>query len=256
MSANFDAIAGHYDDHFTESVIGKAQRKLVWNYLEKSLPKHKLKILEINCGTGKDADWLAEKGHDVVATDLSAEMIAVAKQKRNLKIQFETAGFSDLKELFYGQKFDLIFSNFAGLNCISIQELAALQHDFKSLLKPEGRFIGIFLGKYCWQERLYFSLKGDSKNRDRRLSEAIADLDGLGTQSTFCFSVNELKTAFSDFQLTQQKPIAWLLPPSYFENKARKVTWLIQLLARLELMFAPKLLADRADHLLVDFRLK
>ena len=35
MHTNFDHVATCYDDNFSNSIIGKAQRKLVWEYLEK-----------------------------------------------------------------------------------------------------------------------------------------------------------------------------------------------------------------------------
>ena len=38
-------------------------------------------MLEINCGTGIDADWLAKKGHFVIASDISSKMIEIAKNK-------------------------------------------------------------------------------------------------------------------------------------------------------------------------------
>ena len=38
-------------------------------------------MLEINCGTGIDADWLAKKGHFVIASDISSKMIEIAKKK-------------------------------------------------------------------------------------------------------------------------------------------------------------------------------
>jgi ubiquinone/menaquinone biosynthesis C-methylase UbiE len=41
------------------------------------------KCLEIGCGTGKNTEWLLTKANTVTAVDLSAEMLAKAKQKIN-----------------------------------------------------------------------------------------------------------------------------------------------------------------------------
>ena len=82
MTESFDISAPLYDDVFTNSHIGKLQRKLVYSFLKKNLPKNQnLEILEINCGTGHDAIWLANQGHQIIATDISSEMISVAKAK-------------------------------------------------------------------------------------------------------------------------------------------------------------------------------
>ena len=83
MKANFDHHAINYDAYFSNSLIGKAQRERVHYFLNKQLEKKKknLRVLEINCGTGIDADWLAKKGHFVIASDISSKMIEIAKNK-------------------------------------------------------------------------------------------------------------------------------------------------------------------------------
>ena len=78
----FDKAALTYDNDFTHTNIGKLLRKRVWNYLETIIePGSKLDILELNCGTGVDAIWLGQNGHNVMATDLSSEMIKIAQKK-------------------------------------------------------------------------------------------------------------------------------------------------------------------------------
>jgi 2-polyprenyl-3-methyl-5-hydroxy-6-metoxy-1,4-benzoquinol methylase len=48
-----------------------------------STPENRLKALDLGCGTGHAAHWLAEeKGFDVVAIDGAADMIRVAQEKR------------------------------------------------------------------------------------------------------------------------------------------------------------------------------
>ncbi len=256
MSAEFDAVAADYDLHFTETNIGKAQRALVWNYLTKHLPSKKLKILEVNCGTGADAQWLHALGHEVIATDLSSEMISVAKQKRSSDISFQVASFQELKENFEGQTFDLIFSNFAGLNCVSKQQLVTIQKNFSALLKPKGKFIGVFLGEYCWQERLYFRIKNQTEKMNRRLSETEANLDDCSTQVTNCFSPEALKDLFIDFKFVRQQPIGLLVPPSYFEAQLKHWPRLVRLLQSLESVIAFPKWANQADHFLIEFEVK
>ncbi|HMC96456.1 MAG TPA: class I SAM-dependent methyltransferase, partial [Flavobacteriales bacterium] len=70
-----------YDQEFTFSRIGTAQRRVVWEYLEGLLSTPDMDVLELNCGTGTDAVHLATKGHRVVATDISVEMLKAAHEK-------------------------------------------------------------------------------------------------------------------------------------------------------------------------------
>jgi len=54
MPNDFDIAAMHYDENFTFSNIGKAQRQRVFDYLKPFLNSSKtLSILELNCGTGE-----------------------------------------------------------------------------------------------------------------------------------------------------------------------------------------------------------
>ena len=80
MQTPFDKIAPAYDELFTGTAIGKMQRNIICNYLDESLSQNKvINILELNCGTGEDAVYLAKKGFSIVATDISDEMLKVLK---------------------------------------------------------------------------------------------------------------------------------------------------------------------------------
>lgn len=66
------------------------------------------KCLEIGCGTGKNTQWLVGNGNEIVAVDLSDEMLAKAKEKiPSPKVNFIQADIT--KEwIFAQQKFDLV----------------------------------------------------------------------------------------------------------------------------------------------------
>ncbi len=79
-SAPFDAIAEQYDRTFSSSMIGQLQRAAVWREFRKSFRAGD-RILDIGCGTGVDASFLAEHGIDVIACDKSSQMLRVAAQR-------------------------------------------------------------------------------------------------------------------------------------------------------------------------------
>src|SRR5439155_636698 len=64
---------------------GRAQRDTIWHELDRVFRPGQ-HILEINCGTGVDAIYLASRGVDVLACDSAPRMIEVAR-KRLLKAQ-------------------------------------------------------------------------------------------------------------------------------------------------------------------------
>ena len=165
----FDHIAQEYDKVFTNSRIGQIQRSLVHQYLEEELPeKESLKILELNCGTGEDAIWLAEKGHQVVATDISPEMVSVARHKSMVKglgnqIQLKQLSLEQVGMGAVRQKFDWVFSNFGGINCIDDLKLEKLMHELANILHPGGRLIMVIMSRMCLWESAYFLSKGRLK---------------------------------------------------------------------------------------------
>jgi ubiquinone/menaquinone biosynthesis C-methylase UbiE len=249
----FDSVASTYDEDFTHTIIGKLQRERTHYYTQLYLPKNSaLKILELNCGTGEDAIWLAQKGHQVLATDGAEKMIDIARLKNNklnLNIRFEVSAFNELNNKFLGQQFDIIFSNFAGLNCINEQELKKLNDDFISLLKPNGKLIMVLLGKYSWMEKLYFVLKGDIKNANRRIVSTSANLGNDIFQTTWCYSVNQIKEIFTSFSLKKNKPIGIIIPPSYFNRLLKKTKILIPLIKLFEKLFSRfSVLSNYGDH--------
>src|SRR6202166_4620294 len=115
----FDGVADSYDEVFTYSTIGRAQRRTVWDKLLGAfLPGSR--ILELNCGTGEDARYLVERGRSVVACDASRSMIQVAQRvspwRNNANLQFLQLANEDLGLLARDKLFDGAFSNFSGLN--------------------------------------------------------------------------------------------------------------------------------------------
>src|ERR1700689_2798446 len=76
----FDAIASAYDTQFTATTLGAAMRRAVWARCAVRFASGS-RVLEMNCGTGEDALWLAHRGVKVLATDVSAAMLQVAENK-------------------------------------------------------------------------------------------------------------------------------------------------------------------------------
>ena len=258
----FSDIAEEYDIQFTDTSIGKEQRYRVWHYLNKSV-NAKPGVLELNCGTGTDAIWMAEKGWNVLATDGSKGMIRVAEKKiRNAgldsPVQTEVLSFDQLKHL-PDDSFDLIFSNFGGLNCIPPDELKMLWRVLEQKLRPGGQIIAVIMGKFCWWETLYFLAKLNVKQAKRRWSKqpVMATLSADSQVKTWYYHPAKLHFPESWKYLTiSTYPIGFWIPPSYLGSFFSKFPRILQLLIFLENHVTFFFFSKAADHFLIRISFK
>lgn len=259
----FDVAAATYDCDFSESVVGRLQRNRVHHFLQKSIRNRSQKILEINCGTGEDALWLAPQGNKVIATDASEKMIEESKRKiseHHLEsaIEAHQASFSELKERFSSESFDLIFSDFGGLNCVSPPDLSQLAADFSSLLKPGGKFIAVIMGRKCLWERFYFLVKGKPNEAFRRNARRqVAVKIGDGEIPVWYHTPAEFRKLFKDkFVFTRVRPVGLFIPPSYLNCFFADWKFLLRVFNTLEKVFPFSFLSDFADHYFIELQKK
>jgi cyclopropane fatty-acyl-phospholipid synthase-like methyltransferase len=255
--ASFNNYAQDYDAHFTNSFIGRAQRNIVHEYLATVLHQE-MTVLEINCGTGEDALFLSPKCKSLRCSDVSENMIAVAKQKTkdldNCQVEVRS-----IQRINTDITYDLIFSNFGGLNCLSPEELKSFSKDCRSLTNPAGELVFVIMGRQCRWERFYFRRKGDTEKASRRES-----LSGLKTEIngseffTYYYSPSEIIALFKgDFAAVKVKPVGIFIPPSYMEPFMRSRPVLFSGLKFLDRVFRGfSLLSDKADHYIIHFRRK
>jgi ubiquinone/menaquinone biosynthesis C-methylase UbiE len=97
-----------------------------------------LRVLDLGCGTGRHALWLASQGAYVTAVDFSEGMLAEARQKPFADVV--TFLRHDLHEpLPFGDgEFDVVVS---GLVLEHIQDLPRLFAEIRRVVKPEGRVV-------------------------------------------------------------------------------------------------------------------
>ncbi len=254
MRSDFDNAATHYDNEFTFSEIGKAQRKKVYIYLETHLNNGSKDILEVNCGTGEDAHYLSAKGHNVIATDISEEMIKKALEKKyDSQARFMTLDINSISDDTFSEPFDLIFSNFGGLNCLSPKDLGSFLKLSEKNLKPNGKMSLVIMPKHCLWEKVYFFLKGNWKHINRRSSNQPIESHVSGTSvTTWYYNPKEIvNLTKQSFKVAALKPIGFSIPPSYMENFFSKRLRLLKWFTRLESWFSYKIWAKYADHYLI-----
>lgn len=263
MVQHFDPIAAEYDRSFTHTEIGKRQRAAVHVKLEQLLSAYYIKnVLELNCGTGEDAVFLAQKGLQVLATDISPAMVqmAAAKAERSGMSQFirtKVCAFQDIGQLMSEPKFDLIFSDFGGLNCLPPDDFATFVKDAALLLSPGGLFVAVVMPRFCLWETAYFLLKGKLGQAFRRLRRKpiSARLDDGSSVDTWYYSPADLQSYFNQWQRQDCRPIGLFIPPSYLEPFFARKTTTLDRLANIDQAFARRgLFSGFADHFMVVFR--
>lgn len=211
-----------FDDIYSSNIIIQYKRQRVRDHLQQFL-KPNSKILELNAGTGEDAVWFAQQGHAVHATDISKGMQEklVAKVHQNklaAQVTHELCSFTELQQLNSKGPYDLIFSNFAGLNCTD--ELDKVLHSFSSLLKPNGIVTLVILPKFCLWESMLF-LKGDFKTAFRRFfsSKGVrAHIEGEYFSCWYYDPSYVIKNVKNSYEVLSVEGLCTLVPPSYLEN--------------------------------------
>lgn len=264
--AAFDPIAQGYDVEFTHTLTGQYQRARVYDFMDILLKTNNIQhILELNCGTGEDALWLAQKGCNVLATDISAEMVNTAVKKANAnhqgqQIQGKQIKIEDIGQLKQEAPFDLIFSNFGGLNCVSPEALEESVHSFNSLLRPGGHVVLVVMSRFCWWETLYFLAKGQWKKAWRRRSKTpvVAPLGNGITVDTWYYSPGNLIQLFKNhFEAKGFKPVGCFLPPSYLDPAFKTRPGILNGLNRIEALCPNnQFFSATSDHYMIHFNRK
>jgi ubiquinone/menaquinone biosynthesis C-methylase UbiE len=256
----FDQLAADYDMQFTSTLTGTAQRAATRKHLLKFLRgKSNLRILEINCGTGEDAQWLSMMGHQVTATDASARMIEQANNKNNSghRLQFLHSSFSELQQKIGGRQFDLVFSNFSGINCIDSNELTALIVTVENFLSPNGHAAFVIFGKHCFWESAYYLLKCKPGKAFRRWKKRPVVMNTVASHplNIWYHSAKLVTRMMNHFSRIEKKPVGLFIPPSYLEKQMQQRPRFFRLLERLDKKFSGlNWLSNNADHQFLLFK--
>lgn len=229
-----------FDDYDRDNTIIHYKRRRVRDHVMRFLPPQS-HILELNSGTGTDAIFFAEQGHFVHATDIAEGMQERLKEKVRQKglgdsITAELCSFTELRSLEKRGPYDLIFSNFAGLNCT--RELDKVLESFDPLLKPGGQVTLVILPPFsAWETLMLF--RGRFKAAFRRFLSrrkgAPAQVEGFHFRCWY-YSASYVKKimAAESFEFLGHEGLCTIAPPSYIEHFAERHPRSWRLLSRLE----------------------
>lgn len=224
--AAFNKQAPLFDQIYAGNTIVHYKRERVRSHVLGFLQPAS-EILELNAGTGEDAIFFAGLQHHVHATDISEMMQERLREKvagSGLQhfVSTEKRSFTDLAGLENRGPYDLVFSNFAGLNCTG--QLDRVLDSLAPLVKPGGLVTLVLLPKFClWEFLLLF--RGKFRTAFRRFAGkkgASAHIEGEYFRCWYYnprFVRRQLK---ADFRVVGLEGLCSFVPPSYIEQFAEK----------------------------------
>lgn len=232
----FDNLAADYDATFTERLparwLRQRVRETACNYLVCN--GH---ILELGCGTGEDAIWLAENGHTVIATDISSNMLEQTREKvqkaplairERISIARHDAGSSELP----AGRYDAIWSNFGALNCVA--DLRPLLGNAADRMHDNGILALVIMGRFCLWETLGFGLRGDfDRARRRWRGRSGFSTNGAG-MDVWYHGAQAVRDAAYGLEMVDLRGIGVFVPPSEFFSICERRPRLLRVLARLD----------------------
>lgn len=215
-----------FDEIYSPNKIIQYKRERVRTHVNR-LIKPGSRILELNAGTGEDATYFAQQGHTIHATDIAEGMLKQLAQKVNDKelndrISVEQCSYTSLETLKNKGPYDLIFSNFAGLNCTN--QLEQIINSFYPLLAPGGVVTMVLLPPFCLWE-LALALRGNFKAAFRRFNSkkgVHAQIDGEYFNCWYYKPSFVKEISQKKFDVVGLEGLCSIVPPSYFEHFADK----------------------------------
>ena len=238
----FDRIAANYDELWTSSDSGRAQRDAVWRVID-ALFQPGDEILDLGCGTGEDAVHLGRRGIHVSAIDASSAMVEVASARGVAATQLSIENLSRIQATYDG-----VLSDFGALNCIS--DLTAVAGELARIVRPGGYVAICLLNRNCVWEMLWFGLHFRWRSAFRRLGRGGAR-STLGVRVYYPSARRVRRTFDTSFEFVNSTGIGLFVPPSYVNLSSPTV----HLAGRIDAKLGSQpVLRGLGDHRLYVFR--
>ena len=152
VTSPFEQIAPRYGVLWSDTERGRAQRQRVWRELD-CLFHPGDQVIDLGCGTGDDAVYLASRGVSVLGIDSASEMVKIAR-KRGVEARHVAIEALELLETEFTGAFDGALSNFGALNCV--EDLSRVSEALARLMRPHGKVVLCVMSRFCWSDRRHF----------------------------------------------------------------------------------------------------
>jgi SAM-dependent methyltransferase len=228
LQSEFDNVAAEYDHHITGNRMNRLlrQRSLAW--LEPRFAGAR-RLLEIGCGSGMETLPLLQAGHEIVAVDISEQMLATVRSKA------EQAGLADrlhtqhlrardlarlLPDLGAGT-LDGAYSTYGALNCEP--DLAPVPGALRQLLKPGAPFVAGVYNRWCLFEIAGYGASLQTARAFGRRGNPVPVGSSRFCVDVYAHSVADFRRLFrTGFSVERVEGVPVMLPPSDLVGYAEK----------------------------------
>ncbi|MEC8424345.1 MAG: methyltransferase domain-containing protein, partial [Myxococcota bacterium] len=209
MDSGFNLHALRYETRWDDDPVAQVMRDAVRMRLARHVGVG-TRVLDLGCGIGTDAAWLAERGADVIAADASAGMIAEAR-RRVPGLDARECRAEDVATLAADGPFDVVLMDFGVANCV---DLGAVALGLATCLRPGGTLIVVPMPRVHPMWMLRELLRGRPGQALGRMAAATdVDVEGAAIATRY-LGAGEIRRAFAPwFTLSERRGLGFLLPP-------------------------------------------
>ncbi len=178
-----------------------------------------MSILDLGSGTGRNANYFAEKGCQVVGIEISPTAVGIARQeaqKLSVHVDYRIQSFGDTLP-FDTQSFDIVI-DVTSSNSLNETERATYLSETHRVLKPGGFFFVKALAKDGDTNAKQLILKNPGPEKDTYIMKELGLVERVFTKEDFLhtytpyFSVRSLekKVSYTSMNNRQYKRHFWL----------------------------------------------
>ena len=222
----FNRAAAGYDGPAGNNILIQRMRTQMWRTLTSTFPRG-ARLLDLGCGTGIDAAYLAARGYSVLATDWSPAMVErtrarITENGLEQRASARVLGMQELHQL-QGEEFDGIYSDLGPLNCAP--DLRHTARACAALLRPGGRLVASVIGRICPWEIAYYVAHARWKRAFLRWNTVAVPVPLNGeTVWTRYFTPRQFYGSFAgDFALTYYRGLRICALPPYMLGVYRRL---------------------------------
>jgi SAM-dependent methyltransferase len=254
LEAEFDSIAGDYDHHILGNRINRLLRDRSLAWLGPHFESAHF-LLDLGCGSGMETLPLLRAGHEILAVDLSEQMLEVVRTKaraEGLQEQLTTRRLAarELGALISERgtgSIDGAYSTYGALNCEP--DLAPVASGLARLLPGGASFVAGVYNRWCGFEMLGYGLSGRPGRARARWRNPVLVGSSRFCVDVYAYSVPSFRRIFNaSFESVRTEGVAVVLPPSdlavYAEKFARHFDRLANIDRRVGLWWPWNLFGD------------
>jgi SAM-dependent methyltransferase len=211
----FGEYAPYYDLLYHDKDY-EAESRFVAGLLRDHGPRApRLRLLDLACGTGRHAQELARMGYHVEGSDLSREMVDIARSRAaqaGLPLEFHNESFQTSDRI--GRKYHAVLALFSAIDYLtSWDDLARALRNVRALLEPDGVFIFDFWnGNAVVTGHSPVRVKRAARGEDAVLRISTTSLDRVAQVASVHFDFMLMRTGATIREFSEDHAIRYFFP--------------------------------------------